>query len=125
MTIYELTERDFRKAKINLENAKKKANVPQTELEHLAELCILRREIFKKCGGVIFRCHWNKDLECVRRNMCGACPHQPPDEEKKNAKNPPMDFVGFECPACGEPTYSDEVCVFCGQKLIRKENADG
>ena len=47
MTIYELTERDFLRAKINFENAKRKPNVPQSELEHLAELCVLRKHIFE------------------------------------------------------------------------------
>lgn len=47
MTIYELTERDFLRAKINFENAKRKPNVPQSELEHLAELCALRKHIFE------------------------------------------------------------------------------
>jgi hypothetical protein len=49
MTIHELTERDFHRAKINLEKAKKKPNVPQSELEHLAELCVLRQHIFELC----------------------------------------------------------------------------
>ena len=47
MTIIELAERDFRRAKINLENARKKPNVPQSELEHLAELCVLRQHILE------------------------------------------------------------------------------
>ena len=47
MTIYELTERDFLRAKINFENAKRKPNAPQSELEHLAELCVLRKHIFE------------------------------------------------------------------------------
>lgn len=52
MTIYELTERDFRRAKINLENARKKPNVPQSELEHLAELCVLRKAILDSLNKI-------------------------------------------------------------------------
>lgn len=48
MTIYDLTERDLRRAKINLENAKKRPNVPAAELQHLEALCTLRKEIFEK-----------------------------------------------------------------------------
>lgn len=125
MTIYELTERDFRRACQNLENALKKPNVPASELKHLKELYRLRKEIFEKCGGIIRPCHWHEDVECVKGRMCGGCEHQPPNEEKKNGKNPPMEFNTWECPACGEPTYSDEVCVFCGQKLIWKGETDG
>lgn len=119
MNIYELTERDLRKAWWNLNNAMEKKNVPISELEHLRELYELRREIFKKCGGIIFMCHWDERIECMKGLMCVGCENQPPNEEKKNGKNPPIDFVGYECPACGQPTYSDTVCVFCGQKLKR------
>lgn len=52
MTIYELTERDFRRAKINLEKARKKQNVPQSELEHLAELCVLRKAILDSLNKI-------------------------------------------------------------------------
>jgi hypothetical protein len=47
MTIYELIERDLRRAERNLERAKKKPNAPVSELEHLEELYVLRREIFE------------------------------------------------------------------------------
>jgi hypothetical protein len=47
MTIYELIERDLRRAERNLESAKKKPNAPVSELEHLEELYVLRREIFE------------------------------------------------------------------------------
>lgn len=47
MTPYELALRDFRKAEINLEHAKKKPNVPQHELERLEEIYSLRKEILE------------------------------------------------------------------------------
>ena len=48
MTIYDLTERDLRRARINLENAEKRPNVPASELEHLKELYALRKEIYER-----------------------------------------------------------------------------
>ena len=52
MTILELAERDFRKAKINLKNARERPNVPQSELEHLAELCVLRKAILDSLNKI-------------------------------------------------------------------------
>lgn len=48
MTAYELAKRDFDKAEGNFERAKRKKNVPQFELEHLEELCKLRKEILER-----------------------------------------------------------------------------
>lgn len=45
----------------------------------------------------------------------------PPDEEKVNGLKPPLPYSYPYCPSCGEPTYSSERCVFCGQRLIREE----
>lgn len=45
MNVYELAERDLRKAKIKLEQASQRPNVPLLDLSHLAELCILREQI--------------------------------------------------------------------------------
>ena len=47
MTIYELAERDLRKAEHSLTMAKKRPNVPQAELEHIENLCRLRKEILE------------------------------------------------------------------------------
>ena len=48
MTAEELVKRDFRKSLGNLERAKRKPNVPQAELEHLEELCKLRKIILER-----------------------------------------------------------------------------
>ena len=48
MTVEELVKRDFNKVKGNFERAKRKKNVPQFELEHLEELCKLRKEILER-----------------------------------------------------------------------------
>lgn len=48
MTIYELTERDLRKAKLNLFHAQAKPNVTASELENLEESVKLRTEIFER-----------------------------------------------------------------------------
>ena len=45
MTVLELAERDLRKAKINLEHAQHRPNVPLLDLQHLEDLCILREQI--------------------------------------------------------------------------------
>lgn len=45
MTILELAERDLRQAKINLEHAQQRPNVPLLDLRHLKDLCILREQI--------------------------------------------------------------------------------
>ena len=45
MNVYELAERDLRKAKINLEQAQRRPNVPLLDLQHLEELCVLREQI--------------------------------------------------------------------------------
>ncbi len=47
MTISELAERDLRKAEHSLVMAKKRPNVPEAELEHIEELCRLRKEILE------------------------------------------------------------------------------
>ena len=51
MTIYELAERDVRKAENSLAMAKKRPNVPEAELEHIEELCQLRKEILEIIRG--------------------------------------------------------------------------
>lgn len=71
------------------------------------------------------KCYW-KDIECTNGMYCGGCEHQPPDDEKKNGKESSKEVIYFDygmpmCPSCKEPTYSDERCVFCGQKLIMPE----
>lgn len=66
------------------------------------------------------KCHF-KEMTCNNERMCGMCINNPPNEEKKNGKKPPLPFDGCYCPSCGEPTYSSEACVFCGQRLIREE----
>lgn len=48
MTAYELAKRDFDKAEGNFERAKRKKNIPQSELEHLEELCKLRKTILER-----------------------------------------------------------------------------
>ena len=45
MTVLELAERDLRKARINLEQAQNRPNVPMLEISNLARLCILREQI--------------------------------------------------------------------------------
>ena len=45
MTVQELAERDYKKAKINYLRAKEKQNIPPEELEHHRELMLLRKEI--------------------------------------------------------------------------------
>ena len=45
MNVYELAERDLRKAKINLEQAQRRPNVPLLDLQHLEDLCALREQI--------------------------------------------------------------------------------
>ena len=45
MTVLELAERDLRKAKINLEHAQHRPNVPILDLQHLEEQCVLREQI--------------------------------------------------------------------------------
>ena len=47
MNIYELAERDLRKAEHSLAMAKKRPNVPEAELEHIENLCRLRKEILE------------------------------------------------------------------------------
>ena len=47
MSIYELAERDLRKAENSLAMAKKRPNVPAAELEHIENLCRLRKEILE------------------------------------------------------------------------------
>jgi hypothetical protein len=47
MTVQELVERDLKKARINLEQAKARANTPLPEVEHLEELCRLRARIIE------------------------------------------------------------------------------
>ena len=47
MSIYELAERDLRKAENSLAMAKKRPNVPVAELEHIENLCRLRKEILE------------------------------------------------------------------------------
>ena len=45
--IIALAERDLKKAEISLKRAKERPNAPQSELEHLEELCLLRRAILR------------------------------------------------------------------------------
>ena len=45
MTLHELAVKDMKKARINLERAKQRPNVPTKELEHLEELLKLREEL--------------------------------------------------------------------------------
>lgn len=86
---------------------------------------MLRLEDFK------MECNWNKDIVCENGKMCNACEHQPPDDEKKNGKNPPVkigwersyDGIYPQCPSCGEMPYSTERCVFCGQRFIQEDEA--
>lgn len=47
MTILELAERDYRKAKINYLRAKQRPNTPPDELEHLEELRKLRYQMME------------------------------------------------------------------------------
>lgn len=68
----------------------------------------------------VSKCHWH-DFVCPNHWHCMECEHQPLDVDKKNGKNPPMECVGMECPACGEPTYRDAVCIFCGQRFFKKK----
>lgn len=54
MTPYELADRDLRKARLSLSQAMKKPNVPDLEIKHLEELCMLRKlilEIVRKEGA--------------------------------------------------------------------------
>lgn len=51
MTVKELTERDYKKAVIALQNAEKRQNIPKIELEHLRELVELRKIIKERIGG--------------------------------------------------------------------------
>lgn len=75
------------------------------------------------------KCNWNKEMVCKNGKDCQNCKYQPPDDEKKNGKNPPVkigweqsyDGVYPQCPACGEMPYSTERCVFCGQKFIQED----
>ena len=78
-------------------------------------------------------CHWDGDLVCKRRYLCGGCPHQPDDDEKGNGKAEPVhirwvvDCDGSkipECPSCGEMPYSVKRCTFCGQKFLTDAIAD-
>lgn len=66
------------------------------------------------------KCHF-KDVICNNERMCAMCINNPPDEEKLNGLKPPLPYSYPYCPSCGEPTYSSERCVFCGQRLIREE----
>lgn len=52
MNIRELAERDLKDVKRNLERAKTKQNVPQSEIEHLEELCVLRAKILERCKNL-------------------------------------------------------------------------
>ena len=47
--IIALATRDLKKVEISLERARNKPNVPTSEIEHLEELVILRKEILQKC----------------------------------------------------------------------------
>ena len=60
MSIYELAERDLRKAENSLAMAKKRPNVPAAELEHIENLCRLRKEILE-----IIRNTHNKQSEWI------------------------------------------------------------
>lgn len=74
-------------------------------------------------------CHWDDELVCTNNMMCGACKHQPADEDKPNGKKNPVNVdwqidYGMKmpyCPSCGEMAYSSDRCVFCGQKFIEEE----
>ena len=76
-------------------------------------------------------CNWNKELECKNNHYCGLCKHQPADDDKPNGKRPPVKVEWHNdygmimpyCPSCGEMSYSEERCVFCGQKFIKDEDA--
>lgn len=46
VTVEDLVLRDLRKAELNLEKAKKKKNVTQSELDRCEELVKLRREVY-------------------------------------------------------------------------------
>lgn len=80
----------------------------------------------KTCIGEIkFKCHWH-DFDCETDALCYECPHLPKDEDKPNYNKPRKraytDGLGMPvCPTCGEPTYDDKRCFFCGQAFKLKE----
>lgn len=74
-------------------------------------------------------CHWDKTRECTNNLLCGVCEFQPADDDKPNGRREPVP-VRWEndygmmmpyCPSCEEMAYSEERCVFCGQKFIPTE----
>lgn len=74
------------------------------------------------------KCYW-KNIKCTKGLFCNGCKHQPPDDKKKNGKEPPKEVTCYDygapmCPSCNEPTYSDDRCVFCGQKLVFPEQEE-
>ena len=78
------------------------------------------------------KCYWHYDLICENNFCCGGCEHQPADEDKKNGKAEPLPiewgYDGYgsypECPACHDMPYSYDRCVWCGQKLIKDDEAE-
>lgn len=53
MTIKELTGRDYKKAVVALDQAKKKQNVPKEELEQLKRIVELRGIIKELCSSFV------------------------------------------------------------------------
>ena len=51
MTLYELVERDLKKARLNLAHALLKPNVSAAEIMQLEKLVTLRTELFNLVGG--------------------------------------------------------------------------
>ena len=47
MTVKELAEKDLKKARLSLENARAQKNVDKVVIDNLEQKCALREEIFK------------------------------------------------------------------------------
>lgn len=68
------------------------------------------------------KCQWHEE-DCDRTIECMECERFPDNADKPNFTAEPKKVTEYEygcpmCPACGEPTYDDERCHFCGQRYI-------
>ncbi len=68
------------------------------------------------------KCQWHKE-DCDRTVECLECERFPDNENKPNFTAEPKKVTVYDygcpmCPACGEPLYEKDRCVFCGQRYI-------
>lgn len=74
------------------------------------------------------KCQWH-EMNCDREVSCLECELFPNNEDKANFLAEPMKVTEYEygcpmCPACHEPLYEENRCIFCGQRYIDERKAE-